>query len=184
LTMSGRRLLLHICCAPCSIYPLEILKRQSHEVVGFFYNPNIHPFLEYKRRLQALREYAQVVELDLHIEDSYDIEPFLKKALEDPKYGSRCAICYEMRLREAAKFAKAGHFNVYSTTLLSSPYQLHDLITRIGTQIGEEEGVKFLYQDFRPGFRLGQTRAKGLGIYRQPYCGCIFSEHERYQKRS
>lgn len=183
--MAYESLLLHICCAPCAIYPVEALRKRDVKVRGFFYNPNIHPFTEYKRRLDALREYASRESLDLCVEDSYDLEGFLRRVLERPEFGERCAICYEMRLRRAARYAREEGFDVYSTTLLSSPYQFHDLVKELGRTIGEEEGVEFLYQDFREGFREGQKRAKDLGIYRQPYCGCIFSERDRYryQKR-
>ncbi|HHY37711.1 MAG TPA: epoxyqueuosine reductase QueH [Clostridia bacterium] len=179
----GKGLLIHICCAPCAIHPLDVLRRQGMKLKGFFYNPNIHPFMEYKRRLDALRGYAAKEALDLHIEDSYDLEGFLGKVLERPEFGKRCALCYEMRLRQAARYAREQGFDLYSTTLLSSPYQFHDLIKEMGQRIGEEEGVEFFYHDFREGFREGQNKAKELGIYRQPYCGCIFSERDRYRKQ-
>lgn len=175
------RILLHICCGPCAAYPVKALREEGHELTGFFYNPNIHPYKEFSRRLETLKEYAAKVDLAVEIDDRYSLEEFLQTALLD--LGKRCTMCYEVRLREAACYAKAHGFDAFSTTLLVSPYQKHDVIRAVAEKIAKEEGIKFYYSDFRPGFREGVDISKEMVLYRQPYCGCIFSEKDRYLKK-
>lgn len=173
-------LLLHICCGPCATFPVKHLREQGIELVGFFYNPNIHPYKEFIRRLDTSREFAAKVNLPFIVDDTYALEEFLGRALAEPR--GRCHACYESRLRVAARYAKANGFDCFSTTLLVSPYQKHDVIRDIGRQVGEEEDIPFRYFDFRPGWPEGVQISKDLELYRQPYCGCIFSERDRYQK--
>lgn len=175
------RILLHVCCGPCATFPVKNLKEQGHEVVGFFYNPNIHPYKEFSRRLETLKEYAVKTNLTVHIDNRYSLEEFLQAALTD--LSKRCSMCYEVRLREAARFGKQNAFDFFSTTLLVSPYQKHEVIRAVAGKIAEEEGIPFYYSDFRPGFREGVEISKELELYRQPYCGCIFSEKDRYCKQ-
>ncbi|MCE5284905.1 MAG: epoxyqueuosine reductase QueH [Pelosinus sp.] len=174
------RILLHICCGPCATFPVKALREEGHELAGFFYNPNIHPYKEFSHRLETLKEYAVKVNLSVHIDDRYSLEDFLQAALKN--LGERCSMCYEVRLREAARFAKENGFDAFSTTLLVSPYQKHEVICQVAEQIAKEEGISFYYSDFRPGFREGVEISKAMELYRQPYCGCIFSEKERYCK--
>jgi len=174
------RMLLHVCCGPCAAFPVKQLRETGYEIVGFFYNPNIHPYKEFLRRLETAQEFAQKVELDLIIDNRYTLEEFLGKALSAPD--GRCSMCYEIRLREAARFAKVNGFDCFSTTLLVSPYQKHELIRSLGERIAHEESITFQYIDFRPGWSDGVKISRELDLYRQPYCGCIFSEKERYCK--
>ncbi|MGE5508124.1 MAG: epoxyqueuosine reductase QueH [Chitinophagales bacterium] len=174
------RLLLHTCCAPCTIHPLDVLRAEGWEVEGCFYNPNIHPYQEWVRRRETLRGYAATQELPMRWPKGYDLEEFLAGALAaGPR---RCEACYRRRLSVAAREARQDGFDAFSTTLLVSPYQKHERLREIAEEVGQSEGVPFVYRDFRPGFRAAQAKARELGLYRQPYCGCIFSERERYQR--
>jgi predicted adenine nucleotide alpha hydrolase (AANH) superfamily ATPase len=172
------KILLHICCAPCAIYPVQALTAGEHEVHGFFYNPNIHPYQEFARRVAALEEYAGLYPLPLIWDRAYDLEGFLRLVVF--REAERCRFCYYMRLTAAAQAAREGGFQAFTSTLLYSKYQKHELIREIGDQVAREVGVPFYYEDFRTGWQIGQTRSRELGLYRQPYCGCIFSERERY----
>ncbi len=172
--------LLHICCAPCLIYPLKALRDEGVLVDGYFYNPNIHPYTEFKKRLGAVEEYAGAHGLRLASEVGYDLEEFLRKVVG--KEEERCMYCYEMRLRRTAQAALDSGYDAFSTTLLYSKYQKHDLIVHLADVIAKDVGVRFLYKDFRVGWKQGQEEARESGIYRQKYCGCIYSEKERFYK--
>ncbi|HBI14799.1 MAG TPA: hypothetical protein DDY20_04695 [Desulfobulbaceae bacterium] len=172
--------LLHICCAPCAIFPLWVLREQGHAVQGYFFNPNIHPFTEFNRRLATLRELAGMENLALFVEEKYGLTDYLRQVVFNED--RRCAICYTMRLEQTARFAAANQFEAISTTLLYSRYQNHALVRETGEELARQYGVAFLYEDFRPGWQEGIDRSIALGLYRQPYCGCIFSEQERYDR--
>ena len=173
--------LLHICCAPCTIYPLKVLRGEGHEATGFFYNPNIHPYTEFQRRREALAAYARVSLLPLIMDEAYDLETFLAAALEAGK--ERCSACYRIRLERAFQRAVDEKADAVTTTLLYSIYQRHETIAAVGEDLSGRYKVPFLYRDFREGWKEGQDRARSLGIYRQNYCGCIFSEYERFAAR-
>ena len=176
------KVLLHICCAPCTIHPFQELSRGGeNSVTGFFYNPNIHPFTEMDRRQKALADYALKEKIDV-IFGKYDIENFFKSIGSDIEAPLRCEICWKMRLRGCARHAKRSGFNAFTTTLLVSPYQDRGRILEIGRGLAEEFGIKFIEDDWRPGFRDAQEFARENDIYRQKYCGCLFSEKERYMK--
>ncbi len=174
------KLLLHACCAPCSVQCIETLRDEGIEPVVFWFNPNIHPYTEYMSRRQALIDYAKVIGIELVIEGEYALREFVKFAIAD--LDNRCAYCYKTRLDAAALYAARNGFDAICSTLLISPYQNHDMIREIGEEVAANRGIKFLYRDFRPNFRLGQKQAKENGLYMQKYCGCIFSEEERYIK--
>ncbi|OGP50716.1 MAG: hypothetical protein A2Y79_01960 [Deltaproteobacteria bacterium RBG_13_43_22] len=176
------KLLLHICCAPCTIYPLQTLRDQGFQITGYFYNPNIHPFREFEKRKNTLKEYAGISNLEIFFDDQYDLELFLNQTR--PWGSERCRTCYEIRLEATARQAKSQGFDAFSTTLLYSRYQKHDWIKAVGAKTGERFEIPFHYQDFRPGWDKGIQIAKELGLYRQPYCGCIFSEKERFAAKS
>ena len=172
------KILLHICCAPCTIYPLRILRKEGNEVCGLFYNPNIHPYLEYRRRFDTLVSYAGEERLAVIWEEAYPIEGFLRQVAFREE--DRCRYCYHLRLSHAARIAKRERFDAFTTTLLYSRYQKHDLIREVAEDVAGSQGIPFLYRDFREGWSEGVRISKEKGMYRQPYCGCIFSEKERY----
>ena len=174
------RILLHICCAPCAIYPVEQLKREGFEVQGLWYNPNIHPYQEYRRRLESFKDYAAKVDLPVIYKGEYGLREFIREVVY--RESERCSFCYRIRLKEAAKIAKKGEFHSFTSTLLVSPHQKHDLIKELGREVAREAEVEFYYQDFRPGLKESIKLSREMGLYRQQYCGCIYSEHERFQK--
>ena len=172
--------LLHICCAPCANQCIEVLRADGVDVTGFWYNPNIHPFTEYRARRDCLRAYAEQIQLPLIEKNDYALRPFVRAVADD--IGNRCVKCYEMRLFEAAKQAKEGGFDSFTSSLFISPYQNHELMAQVAQQAADTYGVEFLYRDFRPYFKDGQAFAREHGFYMQKYCGCVFSEEERYLK--
>lgn len=174
--------LLHICCAPCSNMCIDTLRGEGIEPVGFWYNPNIHPFTEYRARRNCLREYAGTIDLPLIERNDYGLRPFVRAVAED--IPGRCVTCYTMRFDAAAAQAAELGFDSFTSSLFISPYQKHELMRECAERAAFEHGVKFLYRDFRPFFREGQERARALGFYMQKYCGCVFSEEERYLKPS
>ena len=172
--------LLHICCAPCANQCIEVLRTDHFEVTGYWYNPNIHPFTEYRERRNCLRDYAKVIELPLIERDDYGLRPFVREVAEDIAH--RCGKCYEMRLFDTARQAAEGGFDSFTSSLFISPYQNHELMRETAERAAKEYGVEFLYRDFRPYFKAGQEKARELEMYIQKFCGCIFSEQERYLK--
>ena len=174
-------LLLHVCCAPCSVACIQQLREEGLEPVAFWYNPNIHPFTEYRARRDTARAYLQSIGIQLIEMDQYGLRPFLSAL---PSWDDRCATCYALRFNAAAQYAAQNGFDAFTSTLFISPYQKHELMQEVAERAAVEYGVTFLYRDFRPYFRAGQERARELGFYMQKYCGCIFSEEERYLKAS
>jgi len=180
------KLLLHCCCAPCSLSCVSSLRAQGIESELLWFNPNIHPYVEYNARLDCLREFAANEKLKLRLIKEYGLRLFLKEVYREiDEIGSvpeRCERCYSLRLEKTASIAASEGFAAFTTTLLISPYQDHDALKRIGEETAEKHGVDFYYTDFRPLFRESRTLAREMGLYMQKYCGCIFSEEERYAK--
>lgn len=173
------RLLLHICCGPCALYPIKQLADSGFkDIAGFYYNPNIHPPSEYKKRRDAVRKTAERAGIQV-IEPPYKMEEFFRKIVSKEESPERCRLCWELRLSKTADFAKQNNFNAFTTTLLISPYQNHALVREIGDNLAREKGLEFCYLDFRKGFKESQEEAKKHELYRQRYCGCVFSELER-----
>ena len=172
--------LLHICCAPCANQCIEVLRGDHFEVAGFWYNPNIHPYTEFRSRRESVRQYAPTIDLPLIENNNYALRPFIRAVAEDIEH--RCGTCYEMRLMETARQAKELGFDSFTSSLFISPYQNHELMRQVAERAAAEYGVEFLYRDFRPYFKAGQEKARELGFYMQKYCGCVFSEEERYIK--
>ena len=172
--------LLHVCCAPCANQCVEALRGEGIEVTAFWYNPNIHPFTEYRSRRNCLRQYAEQIGLPLVEQNDYALRPFVREVADDIAH--RCVKCYEMRLFETARQAKELGFDSFTSSLFISPYQNHQLMMEVAQRAAETYGVTFLYRDFRPYFRAGQEKARELEMYIQKYCGCVFSEEERYLK--
>lgn len=176
------KLLLHICCGPCASFPVPALRNEGFEVMGYFMNPNIHPYTEWLKRREALEQYAQAVDLKVLYEENYQPEEYFQAITH--REARRCFFCYQIRLEQAAQIARKGKFDCYSTTLLVSKYQKHDLIRELGEAIGEKYGIPFLYRDFREGFYQTGVISREMGLYRQQYCGCLYSEAERYRRPS
>lgn len=176
------KLLMHTCCAPCSVYCIEELRREEIEPTLYWYNPNIHPYMEYKARRDTLKEYSKSIGIQAIFEEEYGLQTFCKNVIDDLE--NRCSnYCYKVRLEQTAKFAKEHGYDAITTTLLVSPYQKHDLLKQQGEEIAKKYGLEFVYRDFRIGFREGQAKARELGLYMQKYCGCVFSEEDRYLKK-
>ena len=173
---------MHICCAPCAIYPLDVFRQEGVQVMGFFYRHNIHPYQECLRRQKTLEGYAKEIGLEVIYQQGYELEKFLQNAAF--READRCRLCYHDRLKTTALMAKRGKFDGFTSTLLYSKYQQHRLIQTTGEAVGRRVGIPFIYQDFRSGWQTGIAESKRLGMYRQQYCGCIYSEKERYYRPS
>ncbi|MBO5349948.1 MAG: epoxyqueuosine reductase QueH [Clostridia bacterium] len=177
------KLLMHTCCAPCSVYCIDSLRAEGIEPTIYWYNPNIHPYMEYKMRRDTLVEYAKSINVNAIFEEEYGLDEFCKNVIQD--LPNRCAnYCYKVRMEQTAKYAKEHGYDTITTTLLVSPYQKHEELVTICEEIANKYGLKFLYRDFRIGFREGQAKARKLGLYMQKYCGCIFSEEDRYLRHN
>lgn len=177
------KLLLHTCCAPCSVYCIDSLRKEEIEPTVYWFNPNIHPYMEYKSRRDCLKEYTKNINVKAIFEENYGLDEFCKNVIGDLQ--NRCLnYCYKVRLEQTAKYAKEHGYTHFSTTLLVSPYQNHEALIKVANEMAEKYNVEFLYRDFRVGFREGQAKARELGLYMQKYCGCVFSEEMRYYNRN
>ena len=176
------KLLMHTCCAPCSVYCIDKLREEGIEPTVYWYNPNIHPYTEYKARRDCLKEYTKSINVQAIFEEEYGLDEFCKEAVKN--LNARCVnYCYPVRLRKTFEYAKEHGYDTVTTTLLYSIYQKHDFIKKLMEQYSEEYGIDFLYRDFRVGFWEGHQKAHDLGLYMQKYCGCVFSEEDRYAKQ-
>jgi predicted adenine nucleotide alpha hydrolase (AANH) superfamily ATPase len=173
-------ILMQVCCANCTLFPWQRLREEGFSIKCYFYNPNIHPYQEYERRVNTFLQLARTWDLDIVLADNYELEEFLHGVVTYE--GDRCIYCYTMRLRATAELAKRIHYDIFSTTLLYSKYQKHDKIKSIGEELARQYELDFYYQDFREGWQEGIEVSKKMGLYRQKYCGCIYSEKERYYK--
>lgn len=172
------RILIHTCCAPCIIYPAAVLREENFVLHAFFYNPHIQPYQEFLRRLETLASYAQTERIPLIVRNDYDPETFFRQVAF--RETSRCIYCYSLRLNAAAGLAAKSRFDAFTTTLLFSKHQKHELIKSLAEEASRRHGIPFYYKDFRTGWKQGREKAKALGMYRQQYCGCIYSEMERF----
>ncbi|MGE5551077.1 MAG: epoxyqueuosine reductase QueH [Bacteroidota bacterium] len=173
-------LLLHCCCGPCSTYSTRQLLETGVKPTLFFTNPNIHPYREYESRRESLKSLAHLRQLPLLVEPSYDPEEFFR--LVSGRETDRCRLCYELRLGRTAAKASALGIPAFGTTLLISPYQDRALLLEVGYRLASVHGLSFMDADWRPGFRASQAEARELGLYRQKYCGCLYSEKERFYR--
>ena len=177
------KLLLHTCCAPCSVYCIDSLRKENIEPTVYWFNPNIHPYMEYKSRRDCLKEYTKNINVQAIFEENYGLQEFCKNVIGDLQ--NRCKeYCYPVRLEQTAKYAKENGYTHFSTTLLVSPYQNHEALIEVANQMAKKYNIEFLYRDFRVGFKEGQAKAREFGLYMQKYCGCIFSEEIRYYNRN
>jgi predicted adenine nucleotide alpha hydrolase (AANH) superfamily ATPase len=177
--MSVKKLLVHTCCAPCLIAPYQQL-RKEWDVTLLWYNPNIHPYTEYIKRRDTVKDFADKENIPVIWQDEYDLEMYLKETTQTEE--PRCHKCYEIRLIRTAQIAMGKEFDAFTTTLLYSKYQRHEKIKELGEKLAMRFGVEFYYQDWRPLWQEGIDLSKQAEMYRQAYCGCIFSEKERYLK--
>lgn len=171
-------MLAHICCAPDAAYVIGILK-ENYEITGFFYNPNIHPAEEYALRLTEAKKVADILGVPL-IEEAYDDSRWMalaQKFKDEPEKGRRCDVCYAIRLERTARAASAYGFDFFTTIMSLSPWKKADALNRIGRMFGRRHGVKFLEANFKKkdGFKKSVELSKTWDIYRQDYCGCIYS---------
>lgn len=173
-------ILLHSCCGPCSTYVVKSLQAKGLDVTAFWYNPNIQPFREHQLRLEAMQIFAKATNLPLLIAEGYDMLKYFQAVVGHESH--RCSDCYRLRLEKTAAVAHEKGFEFFTTTLLISPYQKHNTIKEIGEDLGKKHSVKFQYEDFRPSFKESHRVSKELGLYHQGYCGCVYSEWERYGK--
>lgn len=177
------KLLMHTCCAPCSVYCIDELRKNGIEPTLYWYNLNIHPYTEYVKRKDCLKEYSKKINVKAIFEDEYGLDVFCKNVVEN--INARCVnYCYPVRLRKTFEYAKANGYDTVTTTLLYSIYQKHDFIKKLMEDLSKEFGINFLYIDFRKGFWQGHQKAIEQGLYMQKYCGCIFSEEMRYNNRN
>lgn len=172
--------MLHTCCGPCTIYPVDRLREAGFNVTAFWYNPNIHPFTEHRQRLEALHTLARAIDLPLIVFEGYDMIHYFRAVVGHE--GERCSHCFRLRLKKTAGVAREKGFGAFTTTLLISPYQKHKLLQEVGEEVARERAIDFYYEDFRPGFRESHRRSRELNLYHQKYCGCIYSEWERFGK--
>jgi epoxyqueuosine reductase len=173
---------MHICCSNCAIYPVQTLRSRGFNITGLWFNPNIHPYTEYRSRLESVRKLQELQGLDVEYRDGYGLVEFLRNVVN--KEEERCRYCYSVRLEMAAAKAREIKAYAFTTSLLVSPYQNFDIIKEEGRRMQEKYSVQFLFEDFRGGFREGRRMALELGLYRQKYCGCIYSELERYSSKN
>ncbi len=171
---------MHLCCANCAVYPVSVLRERGITVTGFWYNPNIHPFAEYRNRLGALKKLQTLWSLDVRYIDHYGLKEYLRNVVG--RESERCTYCYAVRLEKTAQAAKDMNADAFTTSLLVSPYQKTDIIMEMGKRMQELYSVEFYMEDFRKGFREGVRMSRQLELYQQKYCGCIYSEMERYNR--
>ncbi|HZW97317.1 MAG: epoxyqueuosine reductase QueH [Clostridiaceae bacterium] len=178
-THQVEKILLHTCCGPCAEYPVQELLAADYEPLLYYFNPNIQPQVEWQRRLESLQKLSEITDLALVAEGRSETERWLE--MKDSQI-DRCRYCYRTRLEKAAQYARSNGYPIFTTTLLVSPYQQHDLIVEIGRELAVEYGLEFLAADWRPRYRQGQQMARDDGLYRQRYCGCIISLEESSYK--
>ena len=172
-------LLVHVCCVHCAAYTMEHWTREGYEVSAFWYNPNIHPFSEHQSRLESMKAFAAKTGLSLLVADGYDMPEYFRRVAG--RESERCRECFRLRLDRTARVALENGFDAFTTTLLISPHQPHEVLAEVGTRVAVERSIEFLYADLRKRYSDSRHITKPLDLYRQQYCGCIYSEWERYR---
>jgi predicted adenine nucleotide alpha hydrolase (AANH) superfamily ATPase len=173
-------LLLHSCCGPCTVFPYKVLK-PDHDISVYFFNPNIHPYKEFIRRRNTLLSFCKDNYVDVIGKQEYGLREYLRRVVGDED--NKCTYCYAWRMEETALMACSEGFDGFTTTLLYSKYQDHERLKEFGFSLAEKYSISFVYNDFRVGWQEGIDASIQLDMYRQPYCGCIYSEQERYDKK-
>lgn len=201
------KILLHICCSNCSLYPVKLLRSEKHDLTGFWFNPNIHPKEEYNLRLDSLKSLSNKWKFEVLYMEEYTPEEYFRmfnitdhelinnpgssgwngsdssRGFNTPPFRERCKSCYQLRLEKTAGHAHDHGYDAFSTTLLISPYQDFEQIVSTGKALADKYNILFHLNDYRPHFRDAAALAKELGLYRQKYCGCIFSREERKTRK-
>lgn len=176
------KVLLHICCAPCAIEVIRDLRHSiTCEIIGFFYNPNIHPASEFERRKDCLQYYIDNFEKIEVFYPQYNPREFFYGVPYQKDSPQRCHSCWSLRLRKTAQYAKENNISAFTTTLLISPHQDEEELNELGNSLAKEFHLEFISHEFKKFYSRGRKVAKSLGLYRQNYCGCLFSELERYK---
>ncbi len=173
-----KSVLVHCCCVHCAAFTVAHWRERGYSVSGFWYNPNIHPYTEHQQRLEAMKALAGQMELPLTISQAYDLVEYFRRVAGHE--GERCRHCFLMRLSATAHAARGMGFDAFTTTLLISPHQEHELARETGRKLAAQTGVEFLYADLRKRYSDSRRMTKPLDLYRQQYCGCVYSEWERY----
>jgi predicted adenine nucleotide alpha hydrolase (AANH) superfamily ATPase len=173
-----KKILVHVCCAHCAAYTVEHWRQQGYGVSALWYNPNIHPYMEHQQRLESMQALAQETDLPLMVVEGYDMVEYFRRVAGHE--ADRCGHCFDLRLSKTAETARRNGFSAFTTTLLISPHQKHDTLREIGSKIGGEQGLEFLYADLRKRYSDSRHMTKPMNLYRQQYCGCVYSEWERY----
>lgn len=179
---SRRKTLLHTCCAVCFEAASQALLDEQLDFEAYFYNPNIHPYREFRKRLRAAEVAAEIRKIPIAVEKSYGLQTYLDEIL--PAGRGRCRACYRKRLSATADEARRLGFDCFTTTLLVSTHQDHEAVKAEGEAAAEVHGVEFLYRDWRERAQAGLESARRKSLYRQQYCGCIWSEYERFRGQS
>ena len=176
--MKTGTVLVHCCCAHCAAYTIAHWRQQGYDVSAYWYNPNIHPYLEHQNRLEAMQSLAKELDVPLFIEEGYDVVDYFRQVSGNE--ADRCRYCFRMRLGKTADKAAELGIDAFTSTLLISPHQKHELLLEIGSEKAQETGVQFLYADLRKRYSDSRHITKPMELYRQQYCGCLYSEYERY----
>jgi predicted adenine nucleotide alpha hydrolase (AANH) superfamily ATPase len=182
--MPNDPILVHLCCAPCLAALLDWLRERRAGVAAYFHNPNLHPLIEFRRRLKACHILAEQEAIELHADEQYGLEPFLDALGSERGRPERCHRCYALRLNAAARRAAELGFPLFTSTLLASPQQDREVICELGHAAAQRHGVRFDDTDHRPRHDAGIEIARRRQLYRQQYCGCVFSEYDRYANSS
>jgi predicted adenine nucleotide alpha hydrolase (AANH) superfamily ATPase len=173
--------MVHACCAHCTAYTIEHWRAQGYDVTALWYNPNIHPFTEHNLRLEAMKSLSNNMNFPLIVVEGYDFKEYFRRVAghED----ERCAFCFGLRLARVAQQAKALGIRSFTSSLLISPHQNHEILKATGESVAVENGVDFLYADLRKRYSESRHITKPMELYCQQYCGCIYSEYERYTEQ-
>jgi predicted adenine nucleotide alpha hydrolase (AANH) superfamily ATPase len=174
-----KSVLVHVCCAHCAAYTVEHWRLQGYAAIAFWYNPNIHPYTEHQNRLESMKKLAGEMDLPLLIADSYDMPEYFRRVAGNEE--NRCHDCFDLRLLKTAETACENGLDSFTSTLLISPHQQHEVLSEVGRRIAGERSIEFLYADLRKRYSDSRHITKPLDLYRQQYCGCIYSEWERYR---
>lgn len=174
-------LLLHTCCATCLLGVTEDLLKRSVDFTAYFFNPNVHPLIEWRRRLKATRVVCEIHGMPLEVDEEYGLVGFVRLVVNREESPLRCEVCYRLRLGKTALRARELGFDVFSTTMLASVEQDLELIRRISREVSEEVGVDFVDADWRNTHDRSKELARKMSVYRQQYCGCVYSEYDRYK---